>query len=70
MLTLSGWLVIQKGRRLSRIKKLAGKFKDCVYELSSMSSYTTKSISELKTMVVAAKKAEDQAISNTRSLKK
>ena len=49
---------------------MAGKVKDRVEELSGTSSSTTKSISELKTMVAAAKKAEDQATSKVSALKK
>ena len=51
-------------------KALAGKLKDRVDNLSATSSSTTKSISELKMTVAAAKKAEDQVTSRFDALKK
>ena len=65
------WLVSNSGiNEAPEAKILAGKVKDRVEELSGTSSSTTKSISELKTMVAAAKKAEDQATSKVSALKK
>ena len=51
-------------------KKLAGKLKDRVDELSATSSSNTKSISKLKTTVEVTKKAEHQAEIKVSALKK
>ena len=51
------WLVSNSGREKAlEDKKLAGKFKDRVYDLSAKSSSTTKIIIELKTTVQGTRK--------------
>ena len=53
-----------------KAKILVGKLKDRVGELSATSSSTTKSISKLKTMVAASKKAENPASIKISAMKK
>ena len=65
------WLVSNSGKKETlEAKTLKSKVKFRVDELSSTSTSTTKSISKLKTMVAAAKKAEDQVESKVGTLNK
>ena len=58
--TYAQWLFSNTGRKEAlKAKILAGKVKDRLDDLSATLSSTTKSISELKTMFAAAKKAAD-----------
>ena len=69
--TYTQWLVSKSGIKEDlNSKSLARKLKDRVDDLSEMSHSTNKSISEPKTTVAAAKKAEDQAAIKVGALNK
>ena len=65
------WLVSNSERNEAiEAKILAGKVNDRVDDLSSTSSSTIKSISEIRTTVAASKKVANQASSKVSALKK
>ena len=65
------WLVSNSSRKEAiYAKTLAVKLKEHIDELSAASYSTTKRISDLKTRVVATKKAIDQTASKVSTLKK